>query len=241
MVTAENQNYPMSETVHTIASFLEQTNTHGGKFERVEFQSVFSLTPMQFLTFAKEDLMTTLRHKYINTLSNAKRAVDCHVDILLQAFGYYETAKRKNWRFPVKQAKIYEMGIAAPQILNKLNRLRNLMEHEFVDPSEDEVIDFVDVAELFIKATQMNIKRFCPYIEMENETTGLKMCFHFDNVKPELILRTYDIAYDSYTDYKNNFNNSLAPPKTMDIWPLVHADYDKILTQFVSCLQVISY
>src|SRR5665647_3822780 len=93
----------------------------GGKFERVEFRSVFSLTPMQFLSFAKEDLKTSLRHKYINTLSNAKRAVDCHVDILLQAFGYYETAKRRNWRFPAKQGKIYEMGIAAPQILNKLS------------------------------------------------------------------------------------------------------------------------
>ncbi|MFZ2785076.1 MAG: hypothetical protein WAZ36_11830 [Sediminibacterium sp.] len=231
----------MSAMANEIKEFLEHVDTRCGKAERMTFQSGFNLSPDQFLDFAKEDLKTDLKHKFINSLSNAKKAVDCHIDLMLQAFGYYEVSKKKRWGFPDKQAKMSQIGIAAPAILNKLNKLRNLMEHEFVNPSQDEVIDFVDVTDLFIRATESSIKGYCPYLEMENETTGLKMCFHLGSEKKEITLRTYDIAYDSYTDYKNSFAAPPAPPVKLKIWLLADPEFDQVLTYFVASVKRIGY
>lgn len=47
----------------------------------------FQIKPRDFIYYAKEDLRTGMDSGLINALTNAKRAIDCQIDTILQTFG----------------------------------------------------------------------------------------------------------------------------------------------------------
>jgi hypothetical protein len=113
----------------------------------------FETMPSEFISFAELDLQGSFDHKYINALSNAKRALDCQADRLLKLFGYYDDSQDKFWGFPKKIELIQKFDILAPRVLNKINKTRNLMEHQYVKPDASQVEDFLDIVSLFIAST----------------------------------------------------------------------------------------
>ncbi len=111
----------------------------------------FEISPTDFLTFAENDLTAKYDHHLVNSLSNSKRAIDSQLDSLLIGFGLSERSKK--WRFPQKIDFLNKIGVISPRILTKINKKRNLLEHEYKNPSEEEVEDALDVAVLFINYT----------------------------------------------------------------------------------------
>jgi hypothetical protein len=101
----------------------------------------------------------------VNALSNAKRALDCQVICLLDIFGLLKIAESKRWGFPTKIEALSKIGILAPKILNKINKARNLLEHEFSNPNPDQVNDFIDIVTLFIESTRRYLDNYVNYIE----------------------------------------------------------------------------
>ena len=89
-----------------------------------KIENSFEIKPNDFLEFAEKDLAANYTHKDINALSNAKRALDCQLDSLIIAFGLYSIAQSENWNFPKKIQKIKELGIVAPRVLEKINKIR---------------------------------------------------------------------------------------------------------------------
>lgn len=87
----------------------EQTVIDGYNQDSIETE--FELTSQDFLKFSESDLISESVHKYINALSNAKRALDCQLDTLLIGFGYYKITKDKNLGFPAKITFLKEVGI----------------------------------------------------------------------------------------------------------------------------------
>ena len=73
------------------------------------------------------------------------------MDSLLIGFGLSERSKK--WRFPQKIDFLNKVGVISPRILTKINKKRNLLEHEYRNPTEEEVEDALDVAILFINYT----------------------------------------------------------------------------------------
>ncbi|MGN7760513.1 hypothetical protein [Paenibacillus sp. 22594] len=129
----------------------------------------FDVTPNEYLTFAELDIdLNKEKHSLINALSNAKRAIDCQIDSLLVAFQLYDLAKKKNWNIPKKIEIIKSLGILAPRILNKINSVRNIVEHEFMVPDEEQVVDFVDIVALFLVSTERYIINFPDESQIEN-------------------------------------------------------------------------
>ena len=63
--------------------------------------------------------------------------------VILEIFGLKEIAEKKRWGFPKKIEALTRLGILAPRILNKINRTRNLLEHEFTKPNDEQVSDFI--------------------------------------------------------------------------------------------------
>ncbi|MFL6645628.1 MAG: hypothetical protein ACJ8GM_15125, partial [Paraburkholderia fungorum] len=57
----------------------------------------------------------------------------------------------------------------APRILNRLNQLRNQVEHEYLVPSRSEVETFIDVTSLFAASTQRWINRQPSEIEIHQD------------------------------------------------------------------------
>ena len=109
----------------------------------------WDVTPTEYLAFAREELRHEDPRSCINVISHAKRAIHAQVDFLLYNCGRC----LRSAAFPVKLELLELLGIVAPSILGKYNRLRNLMEHEYVTPSHEQAEDVADIAELFLKAT----------------------------------------------------------------------------------------
>lgn len=157
--------------------------------------TAFETLPSEFISFAEKDLQSTFDHKYINALSNAKRALDCQADRLLKLFGYYKEAQDKFWGFPKKLEIIQKFEIIAPRILNKINKTRNLMEHQYIKPNTAQVEDFLDIVSLFIASTDHYASKFVSDIDYINETNKdfdsfLEVSFKVDNLNEKLIIKT---------------------------------------------------
>ena len=142
------------EPIEEILKFLERDDLI---FEwstlDVPFAVPFELRPEDFMAFAKEDLEENTERSMVNALSNIKRAIDCRILSLLYFFGVYNKAKRENWNFPKNTDFLSRIGVLAPNILKKINRKRNELEHDFKKPTSEEVTDYFDVAILFLGST----------------------------------------------------------------------------------------
>jgi hypothetical protein len=136
-----------------LIKYLEDKDTFRTTWGYDYVDTSFETMPSEFISFAEQDLQGSFEHKYINALSNAKRGLDCQADRLLKLFGYYEDSQDKFWGFPKKIELIQRFDILAPRVLNKINKTRNLMEHQYVKPNASQVEDFLDIVSLFIAST----------------------------------------------------------------------------------------
>jgi hypothetical protein len=159
----------------------------------------FEISPGNFLKYAEDDLSSTSTHKYINALSNAKRALDCQLDTLLVGFGFYNMSKKQNWGFPKKIEALKSLGLIAPRVLSKINKMRNVMEHEFKNPDSESVEDFIDIVALFIAATVSYTSDL-----MDNKYIGFTV-----NLRPEdgFVTLEADLHY-SRSELTFNFSRS---------------------------------
>lgn len=114
--------------------------------------------PRQLLHFGEENLSSKDNSRLVDALSNIKRALDCQIDLIIFEHGYGRRLRDEKWRFPRKIGFLKEYGIIAPRILEKINKTRNLLEHEFKMPSLENVEDAFDVVLLFIGYTE-NLRR----------------------------------------------------------------------------------
>ena len=117
----------------------------------------------------------------INSLSNIKRSINCQIDQILFVFGFLESPKRERWSFPKKVKFIKDIGITTPEIIEKINRKRNLLEHEYVIPSDEDVSDAIGIAELFIESVKPIFIRYYKDLEVHDDSKGIGFpCIHFN-------------------------------------------------------------
>ncbi|MCD4843133.1 MAG: hypothetical protein K8R25_01470, partial [Methanosarcinales archaeon] len=121
-------------------------------------ESPFDLNAEDFLKFAEEDIEGIEAKDRINALGNIKRAIENRVDLLHYAFGFRNV--RENGDFPTKLERLNELNIVAPRILRKINKIRNLLEHQYKLPDKEEIEDAVDIGILFIEYSNKFIYKF---------------------------------------------------------------------------------
>ncbi len=116
---------------------------------------------MTFLEFAKQDLLEPSDRGKVNALSNAKRAVENRVDTLLYAYGLRGHAESQRCGFPRKAEMLRLTGLFIPQAIHHMITVpRNELEHEYKIPrSYQEVSDIVDVAQLFLVNSGIEVNR----------------------------------------------------------------------------------
>lgn len=108
----------------------------------------FEQTGDDYLKSAERDLQHEDNAGNINALTNAKRAIDCQLEALISKFGL-----QKKKTFPERTSQLQRIGLVAPRILQKVNKTRNFLEHEFMVPERSAAEDAVDIATLFVKVT----------------------------------------------------------------------------------------
>lgn len=133
----------------------------------------FDLTPEDFLEFAKEDYRNLDNRGLVGVLSNSKRAIDCQVDWIISYLGFdYLCFNEKNYpnikeiinefekeisydnTLSFKLRFIQALEIAPTFLISKIRKFRNRLEHEYIVPKENEAREAIEIAELFINATQ---------------------------------------------------------------------------------------
>jgi len=143
-----------------LANYAESSTTKGFEFESVPYSSTF-------IQFARDDLEKSqdLRATY-NAISNAKRALHRRVDMLCSVLAYDSFNGKKN-NFPTKLAFLEKCGIFTPQIIARLNQIRNNLEHDYAILEYKEAENYVDIIELFLVATSIFLKNYPENIEFE--------------------------------------------------------------------------
>ena len=130
--------------------------------------------PVDYIAYAKADISHKNQRGRINALGHAKRAIHLVIDQLLYAFGISKAYRRSN--FPLKLALLEEIDAFPTHVLGQLNRTRNLIEHKYKDISEEEVVNFTEVAEMFILLTYPYFKNIvkAAYIGVDGDNRCLE-------------------------------------------------------------------
>jgi hypothetical protein len=176
-------------TLSSITEFLgDLRDIHLDSFFNDDVETPFQTKPHEFLRFAEYDLRSSYEHHLVNALSNIKRAIDCQLDSLLVGFGLFDESKRKKLSFPKKVVWLDSFGIISPQILKRINKQRNLLEHEYMRPRKNDVEDAFDVAKLFIAYTDKFLCRALLECEPYNDKIEESFEIHLDYKKTKLTL-----------------------------------------------------
>lgn len=159
---------------------LDELQEHGGS---VVSRGLISAgpDPRTYLGFAQEDLAgADCPRVRINALSNAKRALHLQVETLTGALGYAQWESDGPQGFPRRLRFASQFGLVQPKILEKINGLRNDVEHEYIDPACSVVQDYVDVVTLYLDASDRLVRSF-PYLRelhVGDWKEGRRYCLH---------------------------------------------------------------
>jgi len=132
------------------------------------YSSNQEMLPSSYLEFSKHDIDEGNENRNrINAVGNAKRAFHLQTEMLCDAFGWRILYQDKYTGFPKKLEFLSRCGIISPNILKKLNKKRNNIEHSYYIPNIEEVEDYIDIVELFLMATKDLLNSFPEEIEYE--------------------------------------------------------------------------
>jgi len=171
----------------------------------------FELKAEDFINFAKSDMKGKSKKDPVNALSNIKRAIENRMDGLLFIFKYQIA---KNWNFPDKVKKLNRLGIISPRILKRINKIRNLLEHQYRIPNKKQVEDAYDVAVLFLAYTKIFIRKYVTdfdcYLTKKQTKKFLRFRFVENGIEVEMGGKEYHVKamnpnYDEYIKFLIEF------------------------------------
>lgn len=117
--------------------------------------------PRTYLEYAEEDLGgEDCPRRRINALSNGKRALHLQIELLTDALGYLHWKAKGRDGFPRRLEFLSHCGLISPRILTKINRLRNDVEHDYVDPDRGVIEDYLEVVALYLEASDRFVRSF---------------------------------------------------------------------------------
>ena len=180
----------------------------------------FELKPEDFMAFAKEDLKENTERSFVNALSNIKRAIDCRILSLLYFLGVYNKAKKEKWNFPKNADFLLKVGVLSPNILKKINWKRNELEHDFKKPKCEEVMDYFDIASLFLALTKTVLntiireyyivtKQSISDVYGDYPNLGIKLNYEKDLIELEFGNRTKKKKYEIHSNDEEAYTKIL--------------------------------
>jgi hypothetical protein len=162
----------------------------------------FELMPEDYLEFAKNNIKSHDIQNGIEGISNAKRAIECQVDLLIKSIGYDFKIFDKRRSYPEVKKFINQyyseeqydgltdrlkllniLGLAPTMVISHVREMRNLIEHEYKIPSFNDVKNAVEIADLFINSSNRKFSDAPTIMDIGNKikTNGkLIKCFEID-------------------------------------------------------------
>jgi hypothetical protein len=154
----------------------------------------FNISPQDFLKFGKKDFLTNDNRGNINCLTNSKRAIDCQTDRILAMYGINiekfpdaaiqfirQTSSVNKLESRAALRLIQALGIAPIDLISKARLLRHKLEHYYEIPNREETRESLELAELFINATEHKVYLIWSYY-FGNHIDGDEMYNYIDVV-----------------------------------------------------------
>lgn len=132
-----------------LAKHLRQMTYDGGGGTALDFPD-FELMAFDYLEFAERELVQGGAAASIHCVGHLKRAIECEIDTLIGVLGL--GGKISN--FPKKMDFAASAGIISLRSLVRLNKLRNVMEHEYSIPETSNLEIYFDLATGFVHAIE---------------------------------------------------------------------------------------
>lgn len=118
----------------------------------------FELTPRDYLEFAERDLENTdSTHSLVNAVSNLKRAIDCQLDFFLFVFNLDNLYRNKRLGVDRKLGFLSKSGIFSSKSMEKLNKVRNRLEHHYEVPRLEDIEVYYDLVFAFISVIENSL------------------------------------------------------------------------------------
>lgn len=95
---------------------------------------IHDISPEEFLNFAENAIVSESKEGMISAISNLKRALDCEMDMFFESINLNSIFKKKSLKFEKKTQFLADIGLFPIKTINKLNSIRNKMEHEYKAP-----------------------------------------------------------------------------------------------------------
>jgi|SRR6266404_1011624 len=179
--------------------------TGGGYF--TQSQNDCNLCPEEFLEQAEADYKNGGPGSLLNSISNSQRAIRCAIDQAVDFLGF----SPRQMSLSKKVEILSYIGFLTPSILRRVSDARNLLEHEYHPPSPERIEEALELAGLFIEATNRNLDQIGNGFTLGNKGEQLpgSLCSFRNEVS---VSWSTDAAYTIY-GYRNR-RDEFDQPKT---------------------------
>lgn len=109
---------------------IERDASHGSDISI----PIYDISSEEFLDFAQNAISSETKEGIVNAVSNLKRALDCEMDMFFESINIKRIFDKKNLKFEKKTEFLADIGLFPIQTINKLNFMRNKLEHEYKTP-----------------------------------------------------------------------------------------------------------
>lgn len=106
---------------------------------------IYDISSEEFLDFAENAIASGTKEGIVNAISNLKRALDCEMDMFFECINIKRIFDKNNLKFEKKTQFLASIGLFPIRTINKLNMMRNKLEHEYKTP---EIVDLHTYYEL---------------------------------------------------------------------------------------------
>jgi hypothetical protein len=195
---------------------IDPNNSYSLDDGSIEIEPEYKLNPEDFIRFAEIDIEQNDDRSLINSLSNAKRAIDCRTDMIIEALNL-SPKRLKMSKFEI----LKEMGVLAPRIIDKIRKARNLLEHEYSLPEKGIVEDAVDVAMLYEAASQRVFHLFPELIHIANNNCEAGKGGYLFNDEINILFRGDGIEIDGHKNSQRLGDKILIPISSDLYFPLI--------------------
>lgn len=199
------------EMINFIEKYIDDFESNGGGGPQLS-QAHFEITPRDFLDFAEKDLeKSDSIHSLVNATSNLKRAVDCQLDSFLILMNLDSFYRSKRLGVDRKLGFLEKSGLFRSKSLEKLNKLRNRLEHYYEIPRIEDVEVYFDLVVAFVSVIEGAMPLIGHNSELEmNLISGGYISSSYNRNKPSI---TIYLKHDN-SNYEVELNSNMDSNKS---------------------------
>ena len=119
---------------------------------------VYEISAEGFLGFAERAIDTGTTEGLVNAVANLKRALDCGMDAFFESINLRGVFAKNNLKFEKKTQFMADIGLFPIRSINKLNLIRNKMEHEYRKPEISDLHTYYELVWSFIRILNLNLE-----------------------------------------------------------------------------------